>query len=166
MKEYKENKFLLKIMEKKSFLIAILLLLIISVVLFFINEINSSNDSNNEISSNNQREEFVDDNTFPGIKLNISPKINEIKIFDELEISDIQITTKDNVGSLIANVTNKTNEVKGNYAIGIKIIDKNEKEITTVHGYIKSLNPRETTQLSASKTFDFSNAYDIKFEKE
>lgn len=162
----KENKFLIKLMEKKSILIAILVLLIIALVLIIINEINSSNDVNNEINSNEQREEFVDENTFPGTKLNISPRINEVKIFEELEISDIQITTKDNIGSLIANVTNKTNEVKGDFAVGIKIIDKNGNEITTVHGYIKSLKPRETTQLSASKTFDFSNAYDIKFEKE
>ncbi len=166
MKDNKENIFLLKVMEKKKILIAILILLIIIEALIITKEFLNLNNSNNEINIKNQKEEFVDETTFPGVKLNISPRINEIKIFDELEISDIQITTKDNVGSFIANVTNKTNDIKGDYAIGIIIYDKNDNEITTVHGYIKSLKPRETTQLSASKTFDFSNAYEVKFEKE
>ena len=42
---------------------------------------------------------------------------------------------------------------------------KNEKEITTIGGYIGEVNPGESTQLNSSATFDYANAYDFRIEK-
>ena len=91
--------------------------------------------------------------------------IEQIKTIDGLEISNIQLTEKDNVSILLGTVTNKTNETKGDYPVNIIIYDENEKEITTIGGYIGEVNPGESTQLNSSATFDYANAYDFRIEK-
>ena len=100
------------------------------------------------------------------VKLNKSSKLNETKTFDGMEISNVQITEKDGVTQLIAEVKNTTNTTKGGYPVKLNILDKNGNTITEGHGYIAEIAAGKTTQLSISKTFDFANAYDYTIEKE
>ena len=51
------------------------------------------------------------------------------------------------------------------YGDNIIIYDENEKEITTIGGYIGEVNPGESIQLNSSATFDYANAYDFRIEK-
>ncbi len=100
-----------------------------------------------------------------GTQLNTSSKLNEIKKFDGMEISNIQITQKNNVSLLLAKIVNTSNTKQGGYVIDIKIIDKQGNEIKTVPFLVKELEPGETTQLNASATFDFVDAYDFVISK-
>jgi len=114
--------------------------------------------------NNNVEEEYVyllED----GTKLNVSSKLHETKQFDGMEISNFQLSTKNNVTQLLGTITNKSQTTKGGYPVNIKIVDKSGKTIITVAAYIGELKPGESTQLSTSATFDYANAYDFSISK-
>ena len=100
-----------------------------------------------------------------GTRLNTSAKLQETKQIEGLEISDLQLTEKENVTLLLGTITNTSDTTQGGYPIEIKVLDKNGNEITTVSAYIGTLEPGKTTQLNTSKTFDYANAYDINIAK-
>lgn len=113
-------------------------------------------------TENVENVKMVNDN----VKLNTSAKLQEPKTFQGLEISNIQITSKDNVTTMLATVTNKTSQTAGDCAVKLIMQDKEGNTITEAHGYISKVEPGKTTQLNISKTFDFANAYDYTIEAE
>lgn len=100
-----------------------------------------------------------------GTRLNISDKLKETKKLEGMEISDIQLTEKNHVTLLLGTITNTSDTTQGGYPVAIKVIDKEGNEITTVSAYIGILEPRKTTQLNTSMTFDYANAYDFSIAK-
>lgn len=100
-----------------------------------------------------------------GTRLNTSEKLQETKIIEGLEISDLQLTQKDNVTLLLGTITNTSTTTQGGYPVEIKVIDKEGNEITTVSAYIGTVEPGKTTQLNTSATFDYANAYDLNIAK-
>ena len=110
----------------------------------------------NKIPDNLENAKLVNDYQ----KLNTSTKLQETKTINGLEINNVQLTSKDNVTTMLATVTNKTNQTAGNFAVKLSMLDKDGNTITEAHGYINKLDPGQTTQLNISKTFDFANAHD------
>ena len=151
--------------KKKVIIIALLILVILVGIKILIGNNKNRKNVNNANTSNAAIDEKNVKTLSDGTRLNNSTKMQEIKTIDGLEISNIQLTEKDNVSILLGTVTNKTNETKGDYPVNITIYDENEKEITTIGGYIGEVNPGESTQLNSSATFDYANAYDFRIEK-
>ena len=133
-------------------LIAITIIAIIALMIM-------NNKGGKSASKKNETKSDMSYELEDGTQLNTSSKLNEIKKFDGLEISNIQITQKDNVSLLLAKIANISNTKQGGYVIDIKIIDKQGNEIKTVPFLVKELEPGETTQLNASATFDFVDAW-------
>ena len=151
--------------KKNVIIIALLILVILVGIKILIGNNKNRKNVNNANTSNAAIDEKNVKTLSDGTRLNNSTKMQEIKTIDGLEISNIQLTEKDNVSILLGTVTNKTNETKGDYPVNIIIYDENEKEITTIGGYIGEVNPGESTQLNSSATFDYANAYDFRIEK-
>ena len=151
--------------KKKVIIIALLILVILVGLKILIGNNKNRKNVNNANTSNAAIDEKNVKTLSDGTRLNNSTKMQEIKTIDGLEISNIQLTEKDNVSILLGTVTNKTNETKGDYPVNIIIYDENEKEITPIGGYIGEVNPGESTQLNSSATFDYANAYDFRIEK-
>lgn len=153
--------------EKRNFIVGgiVVIIAIILVIVFVANKNKKGVENSNNGQDNNQvTEEFVnvlDD----GTRLNTSNKLKETKTIDGMEISNFQLTAKDNVTILLGTITNKSDAVKGDYPVNIKILDKQGNEIITVGGYIGELQPGATTQLNCSATFDYANAYDFEITK-
>ncbi len=151
--------------KKRNIIIGIVILIIIVILIaVFGNKKNKNKQNENEQTDNQVTEEFVnvlDD----GTRLNTSNKLKETKTIDGMEISNFQLTAKDNVTILLGTITNKSDAVKGDYPVNIKILDKQGNEIITVGGYIGELQPGATTQLNCSATFDYANAYDFEITK-
>lgn len=151
--------------KKRNIIIGIVILIIIVILIaVFGNKNNKNKQNENEQTDNQVTEEFVnvlDD----GTRLNTSNKLKETKTIDGMEISNFQLTAKDNVTILLGTITNKSDAVKGDYPVNIKILDKQGNEIITVGGYIGELQPGATTQLNCSATFDYANAYDFEITK-
>lgn len=154
-----------KISKNESRMIVILAIITIMVIIIAIIVKNRSGNSVENQENNVQpAEEFV--NVLEdGTRLNTSDKLHETKTIDEMEISNFQLTEKDNVTLLLGTVTNTSNTAKGDYPVDVKIIDKEGNEIITIAAYIGPLEPGESTQFNTSATFDYANAYDFSITK-
>lgn len=100
-----------------------------------------------------------------GEKINNSEPIKLNKNLDGLEITDIQITGKGNTSALSANVKNISGEQINGFLAKIIFLDNKENEIVRISVYIDNIKPEETKRIYTSASYDFVNAYDIKFIK-
>ena len=100
-----------------------------------------------------------------GTKINVSPKLNQDTKINGLDIKNIQLTCKNGITTLLADVLNNTNKDSEIKNINIKFLDENNKEIRTVRGYIPALKIGETTKLNVSMSSNLITAYDIEFSK-
>ncbi len=153
-----------KTKERKAIVVTIILIVIaiLAIIIWFMMQ-KSEVQTGGEVEDTTKEEfvEILED----GTKLNNSTKLAETKKFEGMEITNFQLTEKDNVSLLLGTITNTSDSIKGGYPITIKIIDKSENEIVTVGGFVKELQPGESTQLSISATFDYANAYDFEMNR-
>ncbi len=149
--------------EKKMILILSIITIIVIIVAVVIK--NKSTNKENQNNSVQQTEEEFVNVLGDGTRLNTSDKLHETKTFEGMEISNFQVTEKDNVTVLLGTVTNVSNTTKGGYPVNIKIVDKAGKEIVTIGAFLGTLEPGESTQLNTSATFDYANAYDFSITK-
>ena len=101
-----------------------------------------------------------------GISINKSIKLNEAKLVNGLLISNIQLTEKDGMTTLLADVTNKTEQKTELKKLKIVLLDESGNEIATMTAFINAINAGETTQLNASTTSNYIMAYDFKVAEE
>lgn len=151
--------------EKKRLLILIVVAIIIILVLFLVRA--ALNNKNNQGSQNLSNSEAGSEYTAlysDGSKLNISSKLKENKNYQNVTISNIQLTTVNGTNRLLANVTNNTSTSLDAQDISLIFVDDKGNTIATVPGVIPALNAGETAQLNASTTKDIINAYDFRIE--
>lgn len=125
---------------------------------------NAENSENEFVLYNSSIADYVKTSE-DGTKINISPKINQDMKLNELDIKNIQLTCKNGITTLLADVSNNTNKDSEMKNINIKFLDENNKEIRTVSGYIPALKIGETTKLNVSMSSNLIIAYDIKFSE-
>ena len=157
--------------EKKFFtLIKILIFIVIVIVVVIgIIVINKKKDEplHNEVVNNTNTNE-IDINIYykeldDGTKVNISPKLNEEKMYNGLKFYNFSLFSKDGMTYLIADVTNTQSLDLSDYTnIDITFYDGNNNKLESVNGVIIPLKASESTQLKVSLMFDYSNAYDLK----
>ena len=149
--------------KNEKWMIAILAIITVVVIIVAVVIKNNKKDENKVAEGNTTqqpKEEFVsvlDD----GTRLNTSDKLHETKTVDGLEITNFQLTEKDNVTLLLGTVTNTSDTKKGGYPVDVKIVDRQGNEIITIVAFIGSLEPGQSTQFNTSATFDYANAYDF-----
>lgn len=144
--------------EKRLILVLIAILVIVLIIGLFIKK---NKNKENEIQNQNTAtdEKFVQV-LEDGTKLNKSSKFNETKNIDGIEISNIQFTYKDGQTVLLADVINNSGKAVDMTLLDIKLLDEQGNEIITVGGIISPMQVGETSQLNASMTMDYANAYD------
>lgn len=116
------------------------------------------------MNNNNQPQNLVKVQE-DGSKISINPKLEKARQVDGLEITNLALTENGNVTKLTGTITNKSAQEKGDYLIKITFLDKQGNVMTTIEPYVKKLQPGESTNLNASTTFDYTNAYDIQISK-
>lgn len=142
--------------------IIILVVLVIAIIVGIVvkNAGNDDGDENVVESPGTEQVEYVEE-IEDGVKINTSTKLNEAKQVDGLTITNIQLTTKNGMSTLLADVINNTDETTDLKTIELTLLDYNGEEIVTSTGIIDSIEPGETTQLNISMTSDYVNAYDF-----
>lgn len=140
--------------NKKIIAFIIILLVLIAAVVFIVNKDNKKVED--------KKEESYIEETEEGIKVNKSSKLNEAKLVNGLLISNIQLTEKDGMTTLLADVTNKNEEKTGFKKLTITLLDENGDEISNMIAFIGEIKAGETTQLNASTTSNYIKAYDFK----
>ena len=141
--------------------IVAVMLIILGIVIANKNNI-TQKDPEDTINTTN--EEFTNVQS-DGTKINTSNKLAETKKIDGLEIGNITLTEKNGESYLRATVTNTTSQTKGNEMILLTIINKEGKTLTTINGYLDTIEEGETSILSIKTSADFANAYDFKVSK-
>ncbi len=148
-----------KISIKAWVIVAIILIIIIVAVIVNINKKNKHETTEND--ENSYVEEIAD-----GIRINKSTKLNESKLVNGLLISNIQLTESDGMTTLLADVTNKTEQKTSFKKLRIILLDENENEISSMIAFLNNINAGETTQLNVSTTSNYIKAYDFKVVEE
>jgi len=155
--------------KNKKIIISILIIItLLMTIIFFVRnrneEVNEPENENNIESENTVvKEEFVqvlDD----GTKLNISDELEKVKNIDGIEISNIQLTHKDGLTVLLADIKNNTGKKTSLKKIDVTLLDKEGKELAKISGLIEEMEIDGTTQLNTVVTSDYANVYDFKVD--
>lgn len=150
---------------RKIIIIGVIIIIacIVSANIFFKKETNNININENKLevydSSIADYVKKIDD----GTKINISPKLNQDTKIDGLDIKNIQLTCKNGITTLLADIFNNTNKDSEIKHINIKLLNEENKEMRTVRGYIPALKIGETTKLNVSMSSNLITAYNIEF---
>lgn len=143
-------------------IVVAIILILISIIIFVVISINNKNKHEIKGEEENSYVEEIAD----GIKINKSTKLNEAKLVNGLLISNIQLTESDGMTTLLADVTNKTDQKTSLKKLKIILLDKDGKEISSMIAFLNDINAGETTQLNASTTSNYIKAYDFKVVEE
>ena len=140
-------------------------LVIITILVIIIASLITSRYQKQEISEPEKEESYIQENE-DGIKVNKSSKLNEAKLVNGLLISNIQLTEKGGMTTLLADVTNKSEQKTNFKKLKIILLDENENEIATMVAFVNGIEVGETTQLNASTTSNYIKTYDFKVVEE
>ena len=152
--------------NEKRWIILLVAVVIIAIVFFAViiggNKANKEeqNTTTNEITNEEKYTEQLED----GTKLNTSEEFNNSKTYGNLEISNVQYTSKNGMSVLLADVKNNGTTTHENEIVKITILGDNEEVITEIKTVIGKIEPGETIKLNASITADVANARDYKIE--
>ena len=159
----KNNENKKKNVLKPFILLIIILLIILIIAIISINKNNKNPEKNISNGEENKVESYVEE-IETGLKINKSTKLNEAKEVQGLKITNIQLSTKDGMTTLLADVINNSGTKTALKTVEITLIDKEGNELTKVTGIIDSLDVGERKQLNIGMTSDYVNAYDFKVE--
>lgn len=148
---------------KKIIIILIITIVVASIVLFIKISEDGKMSKNSKNNIENQ-EEFVS-KLKDGKRVNTSEKLKTIKELEGMLVSNPKLTEKENITVFTANVTNKSDSRQGGFKVEVKLKDINKNDIKSLTGYIKALEPSESTQLDITTSMDYANAYDYTINK-
>ena len=145
--------------------IILIVLFIIIAILVFTNILKKDNTIENKTQNetNTTTESYVEE-LGDGIVLNKSRALNETKEIGGFVVSNIQLTTKDGMTTLLADVKNNTGTKTSLKTAEITLLDNNNEELVTVKGIINEMEAGGTSKLNISMTSNYVNAYDFKVE--
>jgi len=155
--------------QSKTLVVLALIIIIIGGIIFvWKNVIKRDEDNKDKYEDEQEVNEVVEkyvEELDDGTKLNISNKLNETKMLEGLKISNIQLTYKNGMSIIIADVENTTNGDIGLTPINLKLYDEQGNILETLDGLISEVKSGEKTQLNIGISSDYANAYDISIEK-
>ncbi|MNE43066.1 hypothetical protein D3C80_1372230 [compost metagenome] len=93
-------------------------------------------------------------------------KLDSDKKVQGLVISHSNVTFDESlsVSFLSANVKNSSKEMKEDIKLKIVFLDKSNKEITSVTGFLGDVESNETRELNAAVSMKLDNVHNIKYE--
>lgn len=140
------------------------IILLVSIIIIFIIVITVVIVSRNVNKENIIVEEF-DTIYEDGTKINTSEKLLETKKLDELELTEIKLSCRNGISTLIAKVTNNGNTKTQEQEVSVEVLDKEENVIVELKGLLLPINPGESTTLNLNISSDIAGAYDFRISK-
>ena len=153
--------------NEKRWVILLVAVLVIAVVLIVGLGMNG-NKQNTSIGGQSQTQgttgtQTGDENSNYATRVNTNEDFNATKTYNDLEISNIQLSENNGTSVLLADVTNKGESTHEQETVKITIIGEDDSK-TTVNAIIGTIEPGETIKLNTSMTADVVNAKDFKIE--
>ena len=152
--------------NEKRWIILLVAVVVIAIVFFVIitrenkKEEENTQNTTNEVANEEKYTEQLED----GTKLNTSEEFNSSKTFGNLEIGNVQYTSKNGMSVLLADVKNNGTTVHEKEIVKITILGDNGEVIIEIKPVIGKIEPGQTIKLNASITADVANAKDFKIE--
>ena len=152
--------------DEKRWIILLVAVVLIAIVFFvvIIGGDKANKEEQNTTTNETTNEEKYTEQLEDGTKLNSSEEFNSSKKYGNLEISNVQYTSKNGMSVLLADVKNNGTTVHEKEIVKITILGDNEEVITEIKPVIGKIEPGETIKLNASVTADVANARDYKIE--
>lgn len=153
--------------NEKRWIVLLVAVVIIAIVFFVViigGNKSKTKEEQNTITNETTNEEKYTEQLEDGTKLNTSEEFNSSKKYGNLEISNVQYTSKNGMSVLLADVKNNGTTVHEKEIVKITILGENEEVITEIKPVIGKIEPGETIKLNASITADVANARDYKIE--
>lgn len=152
--------------NEKRWIVLLVAVVIIAIVFFvvIIGVDKANKEEQNTTTNETTNEEKYTEQLEDGTKLNTSEEFNSSKKYGNLEISNVQYTSKNGMSVLLADVKNNGTTVHEKEIVKITILGDNEEVITEIKPVIGKIEPGETIKLNASVTADVANARDYKIE--
>ena len=155
--------------NKKIITTLIVIVIVIVGVILILERLSNNKEYKSDQYENKQEENKIDEKYVEkledGTKLNISNKLKETKKIEGLEISNIQLTYKNGMSVILAEVKNTTNQDIKLTPISLKLYDEKGNILEALDGLITGTKAGEKTQLNIGVSSDYANAYDISIEK-
>ena len=153
--------------NEKRWIVLLVAVLAIAVVLIVGLGMNG-NKQNTSIGGQSQTQgttgtQTGDENSNYATRVNTNEDFNATKTYNNLEISNIQLSENNGTSVLLADVTNKGDSTHEQENVKITIVGEDDSE-TTVNAIIGTIEPGETIKLNTSMTADVVNAKDFKIE--
>lgn len=149
---------------KPIFILTIIAILILAVILIARNNNAKKSAQNEQSSEENTVEEKYVQVLNDGTKLNDSEKLNKDRSFEgqsDIELSNIQLTSKDGITNLLCDVKNNSSTPLKLQEVYVILRDENGNEIDRIPSILEDIQPGETKQFSTFVTADYANAYDF-----
>ncbi len=146
---------------KKNLRLVMLVIVIVIIIVIAILAI-KLNKENSKISSRDKYSITYTD----GTKKNTSSSLKKDKKFNEYEISNIELSYRDGVSTILGDIKNTSNSKTEETNIAIDIIDKNKNKLLTLSFKIKALEAGEITELNVAVIDDITNSYDFQVRKQ
>ena len=147
--------------EKKFIFTVIGFLILIMIVVLCIKSSNKNKLEQQKASENNtQLEDYVTSFEKIGsdVKVNNNEDLAKTKTYNNVEMSNIKITSQNGNSVLVADVKNIGEIKHEKEIITLSIIGSDDTEIATLDTILTDLEPGETKQLTVLATADIVNA--------
>ena len=137
--------------------VIIVCIIIIAIIILIFKNINSNKNEN--VAENTNYPSYVTE-IEDGVKLNQSSKMTDERVFGNYTISNMQLTTKSGMTTLLADVKNNSSSKTGLKVVEIQLLNENGEGLITLTGIIEELEPGASSQLNTSVTSDYIQAFD------
>ena len=147
----------------------ILLVAVVIIAIIFFVSITRGNRQSEQLAENVTTNEEVNEEKYTeqledGTKINTSEEFNSSKTYGNLEIGNVQYTSKNGMSVLLADVRNNGTTTHEKEIVKITILGDNDEVIAEIRPVIGEIEPGETIKLNASITADIANARDYRIE--
>ena len=152
--------------DEKRWIILLVAVVLIAIVFFvvIIGGDKANKEEQNTTTNETTNEEKYTEQLEDGTKLNTSEEFNSSKKYGNLEISNVQYTSKNGMSVLLADVKNNGTTRHEREVVKITILGENNEVITETYPIIEDIEPGATVQLNASLMADVSDAKDFRIE--
>ena len=100
-----------------------------------------------------------------GVKINTSKELAKEKKLDDLQLTDIRLSCRRGLSTLIAKVTNNGTVKTEEQEVKVEVIDKDGNVMMELRGLLLEIEPGASTLLNLNVSSDIAGAYDFRISK-
>ena len=159
--------------EKKVVFTLIAIMVIILIVVIIVKQVGGGNDNTNTANmngtsttntTNTANEEKYTTELNDGTKLNTSEDLQGVKTYNNLEFSNIQVSSQNGRTVILADVKNNASTDHEAEIVKLTLLGENDEVIDVTYPVMPTIPAGGTEQLNSTTTADVANFKDFRIE--